>query len=91
MLTLLTVTWLVRLSQQRRSDSLVLQTDSFLLRSPPFHELDLSLQLRLLSLYIAQREPLACGLRWLTLQLLDLGEGDRRASRGHARDGLHGR
>jgi hypothetical protein len=77
MLTLLAR--LVRLRQQGCGDSLVLQTDALLLCSPPLHKLDLSLQLRLLSLYVAQRATLVRRLRRPALQLLYLGEGDRRA------------
>ena len=48
----------VRLRQQGRGNSLVLQTYALLFRSPPLHKLDLSLQLRFLRLYVAQREAL---------------------------------
>ena len=78
MLTLLAR--LARLLQQGRSDNLVLEADALLLRSPPLQELNLGLQLCLLSLYVAQRATLVRRLRRPALQLLDLGEGDRRAA-----------
>jgi hypothetical protein len=89
MLTLLAR--LVRLRQQGRGDGLVLQTDTFLLRGPPLHKLNLGLQFRLLRLYVPQRASLVRRLSRPALQLLDLGEGDRRAARGLPRDGLCGR
>lgn len=74
------VALLTRLRQQGRCDSLVFETDTFLLRGPPLHKFDLGLQLRLLRLYVAQRAKLVRRLRRAALQLLDLGKGDRRAA-----------
>ena len=54
-LLLLFLLLLYRLLQQGRCYSLILKTNALLLRRPPLHELGLSLQLRLLSLYIPKR------------------------------------
>ena len=71
---------LYRRLQEGRRHSLILKTNALLLRRPPLHKLCLSLQLRLLSLYIPKRLPLIrldhCVAR-LALQLLDFGKGDR--------------
>jgi hypothetical protein len=68
--------------QQGRRHSLILEANALLLRRPPLHKLGLSLQLRLLSLYIPKRLSvlrLDRGIAWLALQLLDFGERDRHA------------
>jgi hypothetical protein len=84
---------LYRRLQQGRRHSLILKTNALLLRRPPLHELGLSLQLRLLSLYLPKRLSLIRldrGIARLALQLLDFGEGDRHA-RGRLIDWLYRR
>jgi hypothetical protein len=79
--------------QQRRRQSLILKTNALLLRRPPLHKLGLSLQLRLLSLYIPKRLSLlrlGRGIARLALQLLYFREGDRHA-RGWLKDWLYRR
>jgi hypothetical protein len=93
LLLLLLLMLLYRRLQQGRRHSLILKTNTLLLRCPPLHKLCLSLQLRLLSLYIPKRLSLIRldrGIARLALQLLDLGEGDRHA-RGQLTDRLYRR
>ena len=44
--------------QEGRRHGLILKTNALFLRRPPLHKLDLSLQFRLLSLYIPKRPPI---------------------------------
>lgn len=93
MVVVMSALLLHRWLQQGRRQSLILKTNALLLRRPPLHKLGLSLQLRLLSLYIPKRLSLLRldrGIARLPLQLLDFGEGDRRA-RGRLKDRLYRR
>ena len=92
-LLLLLLLLLHRQLQQGRRHSLILEANALLLRRPPHHKLGLSLQLRLLSLYIPQRlSPLRLdrGIARLALQFLDFCERDRHA-RGWLIDWLYRR
>jgi hypothetical protein len=76
LMLLLPSLWLL---QQGRSDGFILHTNALLLGGPPLQKVRLSLQFGLLGLYVPQGAALP--LRHImrpALQLLDLGERDRR-------------